>query len=412
MISLEIYMDIKSLRKKGLSIRKIARRLGVDRRTVKRYLESEKFPEYTREKRSSVLEPYYKNIEQYLEEDDYSATWIFDRLQKLGYDGSYSTVRNYVRTIKEKKSKLAYVRFETEPGLQAQVDWGCFDVVQKDGSIKKYYAFFMILGYSRTLYVEIVKNCKLEVLMDCHTRAFKYLRGVPHEVLYDNMKTVVEINGKEKKINQEFLHFANHYSFQPKLCPVYSPWVKGKVERPVSYVRERFWRGYNFVSIDQANQDMVSWLNTTANVRIHGTHQKKISDRWQKEMPELHPLPANDYDTSVKVVRKVYKDCQVSYGGNRYVVPYKAVGKKILLKVKNGVIRFYDDNQLLVSYQESEGSGETIQYPRFYEQLQRDQQQNRRKYKKGKAFCESKHMAVEVNLRPIQEYDLLIQGED
>lgn len=96
----------------------------------------------------------------------------------------------------------------------------------------------------------------------------------------------------------------------------------------MDYIRERFWRGYSFSFIRKANEDVVLWLSDTANQRIHGTHHEAVALRWNREIPCLKKLPYLDYDTSLKTFRKVYKDCQLSYNGNRYGVPYHVVGKK------------------------------------------------------------------------------------
>lgn len=100
----------------------------------------------------------------------------------MGYAGSYETLKVFVRSIKEQKCRIAYTRFETEPGLQAQVDWGDFKVVDTSGKTITVYAFVMLLGYSRAMYVEFVEGCTLETFMDCHIRAFSHLGGVPAEV--------------------------------------------------------------------------------------------------------------------------------------------------------------------------------------------------------------------------------------
>ncbi len=142
MISKEVFMDIIALHRNGCSVRKIARRLGIHRKTVKRHLESETFPRYRKQKRRpSILEPYYPMIRDFLAEDDYQATWIFDRIKKTGYAGGYDTVKHYVRKIKEQKRRLAYIWFETEPGRQAQFDWGDFQVLEPSGRTSTVFAF-------------------------------------------------------------------------------------------------------------------------------------------------------------------------------------------------------------------------------------------------------------------------------
>ena len=416
MISEEVFMDIIALRRQGYSMRAIAKKLGIHRNTVKRHLESNSFPTYRKEKRvESILDPYRQTIKDYLEQDNYQGTWIYDRLKHMGYTGSYDTIKVYVRTIKEQQARLAYVRFETEPGLQAQVDWGDFQIQETNGETTTVYAFVMLLGYCRAKYVEFVDRCTLETFMDCHINAFRYLQGVPAEIIYDNMKNVV-IGRKDGKVifNTEFLHFAHHYGFQPKPCPPYSPWVKGKVERPMNYIRERFWRGYIFDSVHTTNRDVITWLNETANRRIHGTHRQPVNERWEQEIPCLGKLPPADYDTSIKVFRKVYKDCQISYNGNRYEVPYHVVGKKVMLKIKDNLIRLYHDQELLISYREPESKNNRIGTSRFYEQLKRDKEQLRRKYgkKKGKATrgLTTDSLYPQVAYRPLTDYEQCAQG--
>ena len=416
MITMEVFMDIISLHRQGMSLRTIAKKLGVHRNTVKKYVEGGPVPLYRKgTKRNSILDPYRQLIDDYLAEDDYQATWIHERLQKLGFTGSYKTIQNYVHSVKERRMRLAYARFESEPGLQAQVDWADFQIANPDGTSTTLYLFLMILGFSRAMHIEFVNCCTLETFMDCHKHAFSYLHGVPGEILYDNMKHVVISRSAGKPIfNSEFLHFAHHYSFHPKSCPPYSPWVKGKVERPMEYIRQRFWRGYTYTTLEKLNRDVGNWLNTSANRRRHRTHGEPINERWEKEIILLSPLPRSEYDTSIKVIRKVYKDCQISYNGNRYIVPYQTVGRKVMLKIKHGWISIYDDRNLLVTYQEASGKNELVGNRLFYEQLKRDQDLARRKYgkNKGKATrgLTTDSLFPQVAHRSLAEYDTYVHG--
>ena len=410
-------MDIIAMHRSGLSVRNISRTLGIHRKTVKKHIEAGAFPQYHKRKSViSILDPYKQIINDYLDQDDYQGTWIFDRLKRSGYSGSYDTLKHYVANIKEQKSRLAYIRFETEPGLQAQVDWGDFQVQEPNGRTTTVYAFELVLGYSRGMYVEFAERCSLDVFMDCHIKAFRYLHGISAEILYDNMKNVVigRADNGRPTFNIEFLHFAHHYGFQPKAAPPYSPWVKGKVERPMDYIRERFWRGYSFSSIQKANEDIMVWLNETANRRIHGTHHEAVNLRWEKEIPFLRKFPPVDYDTSLKVFRKVYKDCQLSYNGNRYGVPYHVVGKKVMIKIKGDLIRIYHDQELLATYREPETKNNMISDPRIYEQLKHDKEQLNRKYGKHKGKATrgliNDSLYVVVSHRPLSEYEKYVQG--
>lgn len=417
MISKEVYMELHAMRREGKSLRAIARATGLHRKTVRKHLAEKELPRYHKgPQRESILAPYVRAIEDLLEEDDYRATKVFELMKNQGYTGGYDTVKRHVRTIKARKVRLAYARFETEPGRQAQFDWADFQVEEPSGRPTTIYAFLLVLGFSRTDYVEFVERTTLETFMDGHIRAFHALGGVPAEILYDNMKLVVVGRDEAGRPvwNVEFLDFANHYGFQPRLCPPYGPWTKGKVERPIDYVRESFWRGYGFTGIGKANEDVRVWLAETANRRVHGTTHQRVDERLRQERPHLGPLPPSDYDTSLKVFRKVYRDCQVSFNTNRYVVPHRAVGLRVMLKVKNGLVRIYHDQDLLASYEEPRTKNNLLAHPRFYEELRRDQEQLRRKYgrAKGKATrgLSRGSLWIDVHHRPLAEYEELAGG--
>ena len=139
------------------------------------------------------------------------------------------------------------------------------------------------------------------------------------------------------------------------------------------------------LGIHRDTADLRHRLDTVANQREHGTHRQEVIDRWNQEKPLLGPLPASDYDTSLKVFRKVYRDCLISYEANHYLLPHHVVGKRVMLKIKDGTIRFFHDDQLLVAYRQSEGRRQLVGNRRFYEQLKADTNQQKRKYGRNKA---------------------------
>ncbi|HQC09681.1 MAG TPA: IS21 family transposase, partial [Smithellaceae bacterium] len=273
-------MDILVLQRKGLSQRQIARKLCISRNTVKKYIENQGYPERLNSEmhRPSLLDPFAGNIAAWLEEDmGYKATWIYDHLRPMGFSGSYEIVKRAVHEIKEERQRIAYMRFETEPGYQSQVDFGEFQIEQTDGTIGKIYLFSMILGFSRRLYAEFVDRCDLPTFLDCHIRAFDHFGGVTEEILYDRMKNVFirKLAGKDK-FNDTLVGFALHYGFKPRVAPPYAAWVKGKVERPYHFIREGFWRGYGFICRQTANRDLHQWLRIK-DQRIHGTTHEVVS---------------------------------------------------------------------------------------------------------------------------------------
>lgn len=415
MITWEAFMDIVALHRQGLSERAIARKLHIHRNTVKKYLQEGQKPQYRKtNRRESILAPFHQLIDDFLEEDDYRASWIYQKIRQLGYSGGYDTVKHHVRSVKRKRQRQAYIRFETIPGLQGQMDWADFQIADRLGSFTVY-LFVLVLGFSRAMFAWFVDRCTLQAFMDAHIHAFHYLGGIPMEMLYDNMKHVV-INRKfgQTVFNVEFSHFAQHYGFKPIACPPYSPWVKGKVERPVDYIRESFWRGYSYSSLEQANRDLLTWLNETANRRIHGTHRQAVDMRWQQELVSLSRCPASDYDTSIKEYRKVYKDCSISYNASHYQVPLEMIGKNILLKIKDGIIRFYDDDRLLITYPEAQQKGSWITDPAITAQIHKQRGQRGKKYGRDKAKATrglvNASLFPQVYYRPLSVYDQISQG--
>jgi len=379
----EIQLDINFHHRNGLSFRAIAEKTGTDRRTVKKYIEHPELMGQPRagHSRESIIDPFRPQIESFLKEDgDYRASWIFDKLVKSGYNGGYELVKVAVRADKQKRQHLAYVRFETEPGRQAQVDFGEFQVLLPDGSTKKYYLFAMILGYSLMLYCEILEKCDMPSFLEAHIRAFDAFGGVPLEILYDRMRNVFvsELAGK-KAFTQSLVTLATHYGFTPQVAPAYSPWVKGKIERPMDFVRESWWRGYEFVDLDHANSDLGDWLGEKAK-RIHGTTRERVDECFEREKPHLLALPAKACDVSERLFRTVRKDCTIAIDGNRYVVAHTLVGKQVVIRMRGRTLRIFHDDQLIVVYEMPEGKGELVQDPRFYADLLADRAMNARKF--------------------------------
>ncbi len=415
MKTLEEIVEVHSLKRQGYSDRRIARDLGIHRKTVRKYLENPNWIRSTHYKRASKLDSFLGNIEAWLEDDIlHTAAWIYDHLVTLGFDGSYEIVKRRVKALKTEHNRLAYIRFETEPGFQAQVDFGEFQVVNADDSIDKYYLFSMILGYSRKQYSELILKCDLPTFLDCHIRAFDYFGGVPQEILYDRMKNVYigKIAGKHT-FNTTLVGFALHYGFVPKVAPAYAAWVKGKVERPFSFIREGFWRGYGFINLETANRDLQAWLKKK-DERVHGTTHEIVSKRFSREQSCLQALPVLVFDTSYRIYRNVHKDCTFRFEANRYVVPHSLVDQQVILRVKDKTLRVFSNDHFIVAYHIPDSKGELVQDKRFYEALRRDKAMNVRKYHsssrpKGQArrtISPSKPWyEMDVEVRPVSVYD-------
>ena len=330
----------------------------------------------------------------------YRASTIYDRLRRQGFTGGYEIVKRAVRTIRAEHQCKAYMRFETEPGVQAQVDFGEFAVEEPDGAIRRYFLFALILGYSRMLYAELLERCDMVSFLEAHQRAFAVLGGAPLEVLYDRMRNVFlrQLVGKVE-FTQSLVEVATHYGFTPRVAPAYAPWVKGKIERPMDFVRESFWRGYAFTDLLTANHDLAHWLAEKAE-RVHGTTHERVDERFARERPHLLGLPPHPCDVSERLYRDVRKDCTIPVYGNRYVVEHTLVGHRVVVRVRGDQLRVFEDARLVVTYTIPQGKGHLVQDPRFYAALRADKEQQKRKFGRGEGRRKSKGRAWKKTTSP------------
>lgn len=348
------FMEIKCLHKQGLTNTKIAEILGVTRKTVYNNLKKNIYQNYKRKKILSKLDDYKDYIKKRLDNYNLSSHKLYKEIKKMGYKGKYGIVNNFVQEVKNNIKQTAYIRFETLPGEQAQVDWGYIGKIY-DRKLKKevkVYCFVIVLGYSRTLYVEFFTDMKIHNFLKGHNNAFKYFGGYTREILYDNLKSVVinrKLKAKDSEYNKKFIDFASYYGFKPILCRPYKPETKGKVEKMVDYVKKDFCCGEIFNSVKEMNELKEIWLKE-ANSRIHQTTKKVPFDLLKKEV--LISLKNKKlYDTSIIYYRKVYKDIHFSFKTNRYSVPYKYAGKEIALKENGKNLEVYYRDELILVHQ-------------------------------------------------------------
>ncbi len=297
MISKGDYIVIHDLYKKGNSIRKIARLLKIDKRTVSKYLEQNNYAKTSRSVSSSILEPYKNYIREFISKSNYRIPYsvILDDIRELGYCGGRSILQEFL-TVEYRKLKLVndpIVRFETEPGEQMQVDW----TTMRWGK-DPIYGFVATMGYSRQSFTYFTDNMNAETLVSCHELAFLFFDGVPKSILYDNMKTIVDTRDAYGKDQHKFHGLIDDLSqqlgFKIKLCRPYRAKTKGKVERFNSYLKGNFYRPLVLrlkdakleITVQVLNEHIYRWL-TKANNRIHGTTKQKPSVLFAQEHPYL-----------------------------------------------------------------------------------------------------------------------------
>jgi transposase len=226
-----------------------------------------------------------------------SAVRLFAECRAAGYTGGYSQLTALVRRLRPVPEPEAVVRFETAPGEQAQFD---FATVKLPWGVR--YALVMVLGFSRLLYVEFVLRQTALAVMLGMERAFAAFGGVPRHVLFDQMKSVViddqRPDGGRLLVNPEFLRFAAHWHVGVRACRPYRAQTKGKVERPIHYLRHNFLYGRTFLGDGDLADQCARWVHDVANVRVHGTLHERPVDRWQAtERAALQPLAARPYQS-------------------------------------------------------------------------------------------------------------------
>ena len=220
---------------------------------------------------------------------------IFEELRKAGYEGGYTQIKEYVRAARPRPAIEPIVRFETPPGHQAQVDFAHFRLPWG-----RRWALLVVLGYSRLLWLRFFERQDMRVLFAGLEQAFDFFGGVPQEILFDQMRAVVvadhRFEGGRLIENAEFSRFAHHWQFRPRACRPYRAQTKGKVERPIRYVRESFFYGRHFVSDADLEAQVAVWLADVANVRRHRTIEERPIDRFERaEREALQALAPKPY---------------------------------------------------------------------------------------------------------------------
>jgi transposase len=347
------------------SLRQIARHLKLNRRTVAKFLSTPAPPPITRP-RSSKLDAFKPAIAELLQQDPKAhAPVIAQRLQPLGYEGSLTILKNYLRALRASGPKRAYVRVESSPGERFEIDWGHFGSLHYQGDERKLYAFSLIECHSRKMYVEFTHSQCFETFARCHVHAFQTLGGVARELAYDNLSTaVVEHDGNLVRYNPRFLGFAREFGFYPRACHVAAPWEKGKVERGgIGYVRQNFWPLRHFTDLADVNHQVRRWLNEIANQHIHSETRERPEDRFRQDCLRHVPAIVPDYRDSAEAL--VHKDLRLQFDGNRYCVPHRFVGQRLTVKATSYTVSIYHRFEEIVEYPRSWRRGQTFGAERF-----------------------------------------------
>lgn len=411
----EFFM-IRELHQKGWTKTAIAEETGFDRKTVSKYIKEDQVPQSTMRKvRESKLGAFKPYVLQRIQEGTTNCMVLFEEIQAMGYEGKTTILREFVKPYRVQPKKQATVRFETPPGKQAQMDWAEVGMYEVNGKLQKVYAFIMILSYSRMKYVEFTTDMKLETLMKCHMNAFAYFNGLPEQILYDNMKTVVTKHSPvEIRFNRTFEDFLAYYGIVPKACKPHRPQTKGKVERTVLYLKNNFFQRKHEPTLYALNHDIRNWLDHTANQKKNQTTNEPPVQRLHHEQRFLQAWGTKSlFPTSHWEIREVSRDCFISYLGKKYSVPFRYAGQKVKVKVTlDHQIEIYDEQECIAQHPILTGKTNVHIKLEHYEGLHKIDKEQEHKNPSGLAAKDSVHApAPIVETRSLASYAALEEGD-
>ncbi|EAH0639483.1 IS21 family transposase [Listeria monocytogenes] len=344
----------------------LAKQYNCDYRTVKRYYDAgiADSLEQLRKRRTtapSLLLGFEEIIRDKLELNC-SASSIYYFIEKKGYKGSYTTVKRYCRIYREDKVQKATIRIETTPGLSAQVDWKeNIKMVSKNGEIFYFNIFLYVLGYSRMKYLEVTFDRTQSTVFQCLVNAFDHCgNGVPQEIWFDNMKTVVDRSKSQftqTVFNEKFRQFAKDARFTPIACRPFRPQTKGKVEALARTVNRLMVFNYEFKD-EQALKNIVNELMLDLNNTVSQAVNNKPVFLLEEEIPILAPLNRMELLSYVsrnqRITRKVSIESMVQYQNSKYSVPVKYIGKQVTLDVRKDHLFIWYGHQCIRTHPVSE----------------------------------------------------------
>ena len=362
MVRLREIVMIHDLKRQGLGVSAIARQTGLDRKTVRKYLEQgmEAARYGPRRPRPRRLDPYADYLRQRVAAfPGLSGRRLWREIAELGYAGGYSAVTDFLREVRPPARAGFERRFETPPGRQAQADFAQFKVAFEDepDRVRAVWLFSMVLAHSRWLWGRFCAGQNLQTVLRCHIAAFEAMGGVPAEILYDRMKTAVVGEDPRGTViyNRSLVDLLGHYGAVPRACRPYRAKTKGKVERPFRYIRQDFFLARAFRDLDDLNRQFDRWRATLANPRTHATTGRVVDEAFADERPRLVPLPAVAYSAPLTVERRISRDGMVSVAGNLYSVPDATRRRVVEVQNHPGQVRIFEDGALIAAHPVLEG---------------------------------------------------------
>lgn len=352
MIDYETYCKIKDCHERQhLTIAQTARALGLHAETVAKWVQCPQYRPRQTGPRSSQLEPFKARIVNLLERHPYSAQQIFQRLREDGYAGGSTIVKDYVRRVRPPRRE-AFLKLAFAPGECAQLDWGEYGSIGVGSTRRRLSFFVMVLCYSRLLYVEFTVSQTMEHFLAAHEHAFNAFQGLPARLMIDNLRSAVlsRLIGEAPVFNPRYLDFARHWGFTIAPCNVGKGNEKGRVENGVGYVKKNFLNGLDLLDFSAVNPAAQLWLDTIANVRMHGETHRRPADLFTEEQPLLRPLNPTPYDIGRIQSQRASPQFRVALDSNHYSVPAEFASQRVTMKAYPDRVCIYHQDQLIARH--------------------------------------------------------------
>lgn len=320
----------------------------MDPKTVRKI--ARRRPRKMRDPVPSLLDPFRPVIKELVLKKALTAIRVLEEIRALEYEGGYTILKEYIRTFRPKPIRTPHERFETDPGVQGQVDLSPYKVLLGD-VLTDVVCFSFVLGFSRWQFIRFVLHAEVRAVCHSHVLAFEEAGGVPHEILYDRMKQIVlhsEVDGV--LFHPLFEQVMQYYGFRAvPLAPGYKE-GKGKVENPFGYVEGNFLAGRTFQDLDDLNRQAARWLAEIARVRVHRTTQEQPIARLGQERPHLIALPEKPFDAAIVRQRVVGDDYCVPWETNRYSVSPTYTGQTAVARVLEGRLEVLVHGDVVTSH--------------------------------------------------------------
>ena len=280
------------------------------------------------------------------------ATRLFDMVRERGYTGSLRTLREYAVRVRPAPRQEAFLRVESLVGEQAQVDWAHIGNIAVDGGHRALWVFVLVLAWSRAMWAELVFDLTAVSLCRSLVRAAEALGGCPRQWLFDNPKTVVlERHGAAARFHPALLDLSKRLHVQPRLCAVRRPQHKGKVERSIRYLRDRFLAGRTIASVESGNQELRQFIERIAHQRPHPRFPSRtVAECLAEERGRLLPLSQPPPVTNLVLPVTADKTAYVSFDRNKYSVPWKYAEKALTIVADDIEVRIVDDTDDIATH--------------------------------------------------------------